>query len=321
MKSYLKRVTPMLVAAMAAVPAVAESDYGEIRRDVEVLSRALLAAGNEGDGRPSITRIEGNYLAGQGVVLHLSPHRLGGLMGARGFHLDGMDSFGEDIGVFVEEILEGVEASLEGLDVTIAGLPMNEFESSRVVVLDEEELEEIRADVRREISGTREQLREEIRDLRKEQANVRREYERAQRQYERSLDEYHEQLESGGDEAAAQAAYAEAEAAMAAAREEYRKGRSAYQDKVEAAREEQRAAGQRRIEEFANATLDNFCRYGTSLRSLPNDEHITLIFEGLGGSDADEDLIYVIEKKDHSACLTGDIEGSELASRAVSYRF
>lgn len=109
---------------------------------------------------------------------------------------------------------------------------------------------------------------------------------------------------------------------MAEARKKYQAGRSAYEAKRQEMRAEKQAERQRRIALLASDTLDNFCRYGTSLRSLPTEERITLVFDGMGGDGSGEqDLFYVINKRDFNACLTGDIEGEELMSRADSYSF
>lgn len=66
------------------------------------------------------------------------------------------------------------------------------------------------------------------------------------------------------------------------------------------------------------------CDYASGLRTLPDDEHLSLVMVGLGG-ESDEgrrrDRIHVFDKSDLLACQRGDLSAEDLRSRAVSYDF
>ncbi|MBT8446640.1 MAG: hypothetical protein KJO38_05810, partial [Gammaproteobacteria bacterium] len=247
-------------------------------------------------------------------------------LGGHGFfhmgHNMNFEAFGADIGAYVEDIVSEVEMNLEGLGESLADISPGEHTRHKILITDDGGVDidmDIELD---ELSEQNSELQKQVRELRKEQSAARRELSAARREYERRMEQYEARLEAGRDEAQARTAYEQAEAAMKEARRQYQEGRSAYEKKREVIREEQQAERQRRIAVLASDTLDNFCRYGTSLRSLPADERITLVFDGMGGDGSGEqDLFYVISKQDFSACLSGDIEGGELMQRADSYSF
>lgn len=327
MKNWKQRTAVCAVTAslLGGASTVAQTDYAEVRRDVEVLSRALQAAsGGTGHGDSGVAHIEGSYLSGQGIVLRIHGHGLG----HRSFvHFDGdsdLDvnfvALGEDIGAFVEEIVGGIEIGMEGLGETLANIAPPPPVPPSVMIA--EELDDDLNALTDALTEHSRELQLQAKELRKEQASARRELAAAQREFEQRMEDYERQLESGGNDAEARALYERAESAMEEARRQYRAGRAAYTDKRKEIRKERQEERQERIAALASTTLDNFCRYGTSLRSLPADERITLVFDGMGGDGTgDQDLFYVIRKADFTECLSGDIEGTELKERADYYSF
>ncbi|MCB1665428.1 MAG: hypothetical protein KDI28_06580 [Pseudomonadales bacterium] len=65
------------------------------------------------------------------------------------------------------------------------------------------------------------------------------------------------------------------------------------------------------------------CSYSAALRSLPDDEHLTLVLKGLGAQDGTryEDRIHVLDKRDILRCQQGEITPAELQARASTYSY
>lgn len=66
------------------------------------------------------------------------------------------------------------------------------------------------------------------------------------------------------------------------------------------------------------------CDYGASLRSLPENEHLTIVFPNLGDESSDQsptDKVHVIRKSDLAACQSGDIDAVALKQRASIYSY
>lgn len=90
-----------------------------------------------------------------------------------------------------------------------------------------------------------------------------------------------------------------------------------------AKQQQQRAEQQQQLLTSFEATLAQvLCNYGNTLRSLPADEHITVVLEGIGEPNQrnQKDRIYVFEKKAVAACAKNG-DSSELISQSLSYYF
>lgn len=90
-----------------------------------------------------------------------------------------------------------------------------------------------------------------------------------------------------------------------------------------AKQQQERAQQQQQLLTSFETTLANvLCNYGNTLRSLPSDEHITVVLEGIGEPNQrnQKDRIYVFEKKAVTACANNG-DSSELISQSLSYYF
>ncbi|CAM3861521.1 MULTISPECIES: hypothetical protein [Pseudoalteromonas] len=88
----------------------------------------------------------------------------------------------------------------------------------------------------------------------------------------------------------------------------------------QAEREKQQAAEQQKLQTQVNTSISlTLCDYGSGLRSLPNDEHVSFIIKGL--ADNNKRLIKIFNKADIKKCVVGDIKASDLALKAISYQF
>ncbi|MEM5551670.1 hypothetical protein WNY63_13115 [Pseudoalteromonas neustonica] len=85
-------------------------------------------------------------------------------------------------------------------------------------------------------------------------------------------------------------------------------------------RERQQAAEQQKLLAQVSTSISlTLCDYGSGLRSLPNDEHVSFVLKGLG--DKNTNLIKVFDKSDIKKCVVGDIKASDLALKAITYQF
>lgn len=90
-----------------------------------------------------------------------------------------------------------------------------------------------------------------------------------------------------------------------------------------AKQQQQRAEQQQKLLTGFETTLAQvLCNYGNTLRSLPADEHITVVLEGIGEPNQrnQKDRIYVFEKKAVAECAKNG-DSSELISQSLSYYF
>nr|WP_193988191.1 hypothetical protein [Lelliottia steviae] len=71
-----------------------------------------------------------------------------------------------------------------------------------------------------------------------------------------------------------------------------------------------------RVDKSLSLTL---CDYGSGLRTLPNDEHVSFIIRGM--SEHKGEQIKVFKKSDIKKCVVGDIKADALLNRATQYEF
>ena len=74
---------------------------------------------------------------------------------------------------------------------------------------------------------------------------------------------------------------------------------------------------------FEASLFELTCNYSAALRSLPEDEHLTLVLKGLGEQSGTryQDRIHVLDKRDILRCQQGDISPAELQARASTYSY
>ncbi|MFM9625778.1 hypothetical protein ACKI14_49000, partial [Streptomyces turgidiscabies] len=84
-------------------------------------------------------------------------------------------------------------------------------------------------------------------------------------------------------------------------------------------RAKQQAAEQQKLFTQVNNSISlTLCDYGSGLRSLPNDEHVSFVLNGL--ADNRKSMIKVFNKADIKKCVMGDIKPNDLALKAISYQ-
>ena len=77
---------------------------------------------------------------------------------------------------------------------------------------------------------------------------------------------------------------------------------------------------------FESRLFETVCDYAAAMRSLPEQEYVTLILAGSGNAGAAEseqsqDRVHVLTQASISHCRQGEMNGSELAASASTYNY
>lgn len=92
---------------------------------------------------------------------------------------------------------------------------------------------------------------------------------------------------------------------------------------AEQAKRDREAQWQRELLAFEENLFGLVCNYAAALRTLPDDEHLTLVLKGLGNESESrlEDRIHVLSKTDMQRCLQGEQVQQLLQGSARTYSF
>lgn len=95
------------------------------------------------------------------------------------------------------------------------------------------------------------------------------------------------------------------------------------QARIEAQKEAQEKAYKQFLANFEGSIGDTLCRFGSGLRGLPDNEHISFVLEQFSRDDSGDmqDRIYVFSKEKVKSCVQERINASALLSSARVYNF
>jgi hypothetical protein len=287
----------------------AESDYSKIKRDIQVMTQVMIGAFENAEECSDCTiKVESNYLASQGAVFSIAPSRgFSFIFNDRDFNFripdftdvpDHADveilTESEELSDMVEGIVEGVEVSLSDLSHVISG---EDFESHAFSYNTDSSMR----DALREIRRSERELQNEIREY--EIELIHEEEESKIRKIDSELEKLSMQIEANN-------------AKKELMRKEIEKERHIIVKKREEVRERKQQQEQMKYQQVEKIALAAFCDYGSMLKNVPKNEHISLIFEG-GKKRGESDQIYVFEKSDLDNCSTP----KSLAAKSIKYEF
>ncbi len=278
--------------------ALSVSEYEQLKKDVTVMSQIIDSTFNDGgECENCYIKIEGKYLAGQGIVFLVNRRD-------QGFYfLDDGDShaFAVALGdpeeteffpTMVEDMIEGVVAGVAPMPPSDPGMNWEMM----IEISDGASREAIR-ELRRERRELEQEIREnEIQIIHMDEADA--------KPMEASIREMEEQVRKLLEK------QMQIEEKVNLSREEYRKAREERRQQKETQRQQRNALVQ-------NKVLEAFCDYGSTLRSLPAKEKITLIFENTHRKPR-QDTVLVFQQKDITNCNRDE---SKLLQQALSYQF
>lgn len=309
-------LTSILSAALAAVSlyALADTDFSRIKQDVNVMSKILKGAFDSNRKMARGINIEGNYLASQGAVFTVNAPPA---LGAFSFRINDDDNehefmiYSNDMNVApvapvapvagigdVSESIDFALQSLENIDweAELAGVPGLHFEFDGSNSMDREvrsamrELARSMREVEREISENR------IEMIHVDEASERAELEDEIARLEEQRSEYEAKLEK-------------LETELSAERQKMAERRAEMKEKALIARKEQ-------MEMLEQTILQSLCDYGSTLKNLPDKEHVSVIIRRILAEGQQQ--IYVFDKEDVTECRS-DAKG--LKSQATAYLF
>ena len=157
--------------------------------------------------------------------------------------------------------------------------------------------------------------RDAMRELARQQERLGRDYAKATRHYHRQMENL---ADSNSDESIAE----QAQSSMQAARKAYEAGRQAYRANILRLKQQRQQAHDANVASLGVDAMDALCNYGTPLRSIGANEHITLIYANVvRDEDGRRDLIYVFSKKQLARCQDQKISPAQLLGEAQRYTF
>ena len=292
------------ISLLAAVAMAAKNDYSKIRKDASVMAGIIKGAFEDNDScKGCRVKVETTYLAQQGVVFTIKSYAV------RGFAIGGNH---DDHGSFSDlQSLQSLE-SLEHIPDMVSSILVDVGDSLEDITARIEVVEEFDdADFRgRHVFIDRSSVRE---------------LGRKTRDLEFQMRDYEIELLHAEDEAERKRLEASINS-LAKDIEEHALKKESVNKKYETARKERdkerealRAESARKRMEMLASTQDvimqTLCDYGSTLRNLPNDEYVSVVFER---SKDDSNSIVVLDKDQVTNCKS---DGSGLIKKALTYQF
>ncbi|MDK1025129.1 MAG: hypothetical protein QGD92_12975 [Gammaproteobacteria bacterium] len=301
-----------IVSCCLATSSLADNEFNKIRKDIKVMTKIISGAIESDDEcRKCNASVRGSYLAEQGAIFVISSRRSffkqvfisDDDANVELFELETLADLPEMIGNIMSDV--GIAIGEIDFDHDI-----HEFYTTRLgrhhyarhqSDLDRQSRSDLRS-LRREMR----QLRDEIRD--QEIALIRAEDTAKQdlEQTIRGLEENIRELEQKGDQ-------------LNDVLDRERERKAQERKKIMRTAQEARQKQNTMLEHSVLATL---CDYGASLKNLPSNERVTLLFEREGRRWAENRTkVYVLKKKDLLACQQDDLDKNGLIEKSISYNF
>jgi len=307
---YSLPLPTLILCMLLATVGYAEPQYNEIRKNIKVMNKIITTA-IETDENCERCRaiIRGSYLAGQGALFVVSPRRVGlhEVLAA-----DGDWELGD---------LEELEA-LEGLPEMVSNIVADVAIDIGEIVDDmgAHDNHSIRITRHEDANSQQRSLERQLRNLQREQRELNNDLREKQIDLVRAEDDTRAELEAAMEKLESEARKLEVDAdATRAQLNEKRKEKTLQRAKVKAKAAEKRQQKNALIE---SSVLKILCDYGGALKSLPQEESVTVLFEN-DGKDwvANKTRVYVTNKKDLLSCQAGDLDRDALIERAIVYNF
>lgn len=284
-----------MLAIVSSWYAIAATDYARIKKDVSVMSQIVKGAfeADKGCKRCSV-KVEGKYLAGQGI-LFLVDSNSSSYSWAYSDHSDSSDhNFSY---VFDTDEFEGF-ADFEYVgDILNEVLPAIPAITTQVVRIVDDSTRNVLREIRREHRDLRQEIRENEIELIHLEDNEVQELEASIKEMEKAVAKLEKKR-------------LEIEEKAAATHEEFIKEREEQRMRRQAQNKQQQM-------QIQNTVLQAFCDYGSTLRSLPDKERITIIFEN-ANRETKQDSVLVFDQPEITDC---NRDKATLRSQALSYLF
>ncbi len=292
----------LITASSIAAYSFAAPDYDRIRRDINVMIGIVKSSfDNNEDCHNCNVRVTGHYLAEQGIVFNVNP--LGGpnyTFGRESFGPHHIEIFAEGMAAIpgmVDEILADVQFDLDYEDFRTLQIITNGSDWSSIS---------------REVEHGLRQVRQELRQAHSEL----RERQRALREIE--IEAIHAERNEMEDLASREAEIATEIEKLAQAEEKIRGSMNKRIEKrtlaLEARNAEREEQKRQHFEKIETLVLNTFCDYGNTMRSIPDDERISIVVK----KDDEHSNIYIFKQSELESC---DSTRTDVRKHALSYAF
>ena len=278
----------------------ADADYSRLKKDVNVMTQILKSAFSSEQGcRRCRIRVDGTYLAEQGFLFTV--HEVDGLYAVEMGDGNSYSYFFSDEGM----------ATLEAVPDMVTRIVTNV-----TAAIPDVEVHDV-ADVHHIIENVDRATRQAVREIRRDRREI--QMEMREQEIELIHLDADERAEREQELARLEAKLAEVESREAEVQAELAQKREALRQEMEEKRQlrEREIAAQR--EKIEGRVLQAFCDYGSTLRSLPSREKVTVVFENEHRhGEGDEDTVYVFDRDDVVDC---DRNKDRLVAEALKYQF
>ena len=302
MKMKLVNAAVLGITLIMSAQATAAQNFERIHKDVTVMSNIIEGAfESSSDCRGCRPRIESNYLADQGAVFTISMNSWRTFRVADdlspssySFVIPSPEEVQQvEITEVVSEVLDNVGMVMDDLGERIE-FRLGDFEHEELLLRQDSETRRALRDLNRERRDLEFQRREyEIEMIHANEDQRKRIEDRM-----RGLEDKVKQVEQKQTKLSK---------AFEVEREEREKLKQAKLEKAKAEAEAQQKA-------LEDVVLQSICDYGSTLKNIPNSEHVSLVFDR--GSKAPSNVL-VMDMKDVQGCTRVDV----LRGDATSYSF
>ncbi|MBB1481633.1 hypothetical protein H5186_19575 [Pseudoalteromonas sp. SG41-2] len=294
-------IMAILGCLSANVSAQEPAELASIQREVAIMENILSSALKQ-DTNKRIRAIQANYFVKQGVVFEL------GVRGSSRWQTIFSNAPNAPLPPLPE--IDFANMDIEIISDQVEFITEDVVESSREAYQQAMELMREGAEQVREIAEQERDVGRKLRDLEREKRDLEFASRHDNSAEEKQLEQRKKALEKD---------IAKLEKQQTRLTKQQQQLRQKINAK-HAEREQQQAAEQQQLLEQVSTSISlTLCDYGSGLRSLPNDEHVSFVLKGLG--DKNTSLIKVFNKSDIKKCVAGDIKASELTKKAISYQF
>ena len=303
MKKMMMCSVIAIVTGCASVQSLAQApeQLSAIAREVSIMENILSTALKQ-DTDKKVRAINANYFAKQGIVFELD------IRGANRWHA--IFSGAPDAPLPPMPDIDFSDVNIEFISDHVEIISEQAVESSREAYQHAMEVMRDGAEKVRDIAEKERDVSRELRDLEREKRDL---------EFARRHDNSAEEKELAARKKSVEKEIKALEKQQTKLTKEQKKARQEISAK-QAQREKQKAVEQKQLLEKINQSISlTLCDYGSGLRSLPNNEHVSFVLGGLGQNS--KSLIKVFNKSDIKKCVIGETKASELARKAVSYQF
>jgi len=294
-------ITFLVGCASTQLLAQTPEQLSAITREVSIMENILSAALKQ-DTDKKVRSINANYFANQGVVFELD------IQGNRRWQT--IFSGAPDAPLPPMPEIDFADVNVEFISKQVEIISEQAVESSREAYQQAMEVMREGAEKVRDIAHKERDVSRELRDLERERRDL---------EFATRHDNSAETKELALRKKSLEKEIAALEKQQTKLTKQHQKIRQDISAK-QAEREKQQAVEQKQmLEQISKSISLTLCDYGSGLRSLPNDEHISFVLNGFGHKN--NNLIKVFNKADIKKCVVGDIKAGDLAAKAISYQF